>query len=93
MICWDTTESEDKLIGVSEIDLEENWDTTKSVGVFGRGTNCCRLSTILPVGTAIKFPILVYLFGGLRRADIRSLVKWDRSGDLPGFILEAGIGP
>ena len=93
MICWDTTKSEGKLIGVSEIDLEENWDTTESVGVFGRGTKCCRLSTILPVGTAIKFPILVYLFGGLRRADIRSADKWDRSGDLPRFILEARIGP
>ena len=93
MICWDTTESVDKLIGVSEIDLEESWDTTNSIGVFGRGTSCCRLSTILLVGTAIKFPMLVYLFGGLRRADIRSLGKWDRSGDLPGFILEAGIGP
>ena len=33
MICWDTTKSEDKLIGVSKVDLEENWDTTKSVGV------------------------------------------------------------
>ena len=63
------------------------------IELVGRGISCCRLSTILPVGTAIKFPILIYLFGGLRRADIRSLVKWDRSGDLPGFILEAGIGP
>ena len=93
MICWDTTESEDKLIGVSEVDLEENWDTTNSIGVFGWGTSCCRLSTILPVGTTIKFPILIYLFGGLSRADIRELVKWDRCGDLPGFILGAGIGP
>ena len=93
LICWDTTKSEDKLIGVSEIDLEENWDTTKSVGVSEVNleenwvffvilledaieTSCCRLSTILPVGTAIKFPILIYLFGGLSRADIRDLVKW-----------------
>ena len=75
MICWDTTESEnkfigvksgtlfvsgddrliglgtaksedkllkseDELIGIAEIDVEENWDTTESVGVFGRETKC-----------------------------------------------------
>ena len=85
--------SEDELIGIAEIDVEENWDTTESVVVFGRGTKCCRLNTILPVGTAIKFPVLEYLFGGLMQADIRSLVKWERSGDLPGFIVGAGIGP
>ena len=73
LIGWDTAKSEDKLIksedeliGVAEIDVEENWDTTESVGVFGRETKCCRLNTILPVGTAIKFPILEFLFGGLR---------------------------
>ena len=48
---------------------------------------------ILPVGTAINFPILEFLFGGLRRADMRSLVKWERSGDLPEFIVGARIGP
>ena len=113
MICWDTTKSEDKVIGVicgtlfvsgddrlicwgtakSEDKLTKSEiDTTESVVVFGRGTKCCRLNTILPVGTAIKFPVLEYLFGGLMQADIRSLVKWERSGDLPGFIVGAGIG-
>ena len=60
--------------------------------LFVRGISCCRLSALLPVGTAIKFPVLRYLLGRLRRADIRELVKRDRFGDLPEFILGAGIG-
>ena len=42
----------------------------------------------MPVGTAINCPILGCLIGGLRRADMRSLVKWEKSGDLLGFIME-----
>ena len=42
----------------------------------------------MPVGTAINCPILGCLIGGLRQADMRSLVKWEKSGDLLGFIME-----
>ena len=47
----------------------------------------------MPVGTAINCPILGCLIGGLRRADMRSLVKWEKSGDLLGFIMGARLGP
>ena len=47
----------------------------------------------MPDGTAINCPILGCLIGGLRQADMRSLVKWEKNGDLLGLILGAGLGP